>query len=98
METFTVTQIWPEGMGAKRRVEGLPMTGYEVAATLADTITCEDIIHEDDDCGMSAAACWHLRPYLPKSVIDAYDAAHTPAPMWRHPEGLVWLRAPGTTN
>lgn len=99
METFVVTQLWPEGVGLKRRVDGLWMTGPEVAATLADTTTCEDIIHEDDHCGLSAAACWHLRPYLPKSVIEEYDAEHTPvATLWRHPEGLVWFRAPDTTN
>ncbi|WP_435113764.1 hypothetical protein [Nocardiopsis synnemataformans] len=95
--TFVITQILPEGVGHQRHLEGLVMTGPEVAATLADSTTCEDLIHEAEECGLRAVECWHLRPYLPAGMRERYDAerAVAAAPMVRHVEGLVWFRGWG---
>lgn len=94
MTLFSVTHVFPEGIGHQRRVTGVLMSGPQAAATLANTAICEDLIHEDEFCGLRAVACCHLRPYLPREVREAYDAAQAEAapPVWSHPEGLVWFR------
>lgn len=95
---FTVTQILPKEVGHERRIPGLWLTGPEITATLNDTTTCEDLIHED--CGLRAVECWHLRPYLPRGMRERYDAEQdAKAPrMMRHPNGLVWLPAAHQEN